>query len=163
MTHGQRSQPPARPCRPCPSSTSPGVCNIGPAEIARRRRTGHIGLIAAMALFAVLVAIGAPPLARLLVAIPAILSASGYLQAYFKFCAGFGAAGVFNFDEVGTTDKVADAASRGARPGARRPGSAGQLRDRRTRRDRRLPAADLATCSAAEPSTGGRSASAPAR
>lgn len=90
----------------------PGVCNIGPAEIARRRRSGHIGLIASVVLFAVLVAIGAPPLARLLVAIPAAISASGYLQAYLKFCAGFGAAGVYNFDAVGATDKVVDAASR---------------------------------------------------
>src|SRR6187402_3761141 len=64
---------------PAPLSVDyqPGVCNIGPAEIARRRRAGHIGLIAAVALFAVLVAVGAPPIARLLVAIPAIISASG--------------------------------------------------------------------------------------
>jgi hypothetical protein len=65
-----------------------------------------------VALFAILVAVGAPAIARLLVAIPAILSASGYLQAYFKFCAGFGAAGVYNFDDVGTTDRIADEASR---------------------------------------------------
>jgi len=99
---------------PAPLSVDyqPGVCNIGPAEIARRRRAGHIGLIAAVALFAVLVAVGAPPIARLLVAIPAIISASGYLQAHLKFCAGFGAAGVYNFDEVGAVDKVADAASK---------------------------------------------------
>lgn len=99
---------------PAPLSVDyqPGVCNIGPAEIARRRRAGHIGLIAAVALFAVLVAIGAPPIARLLVAIPAIISASGYLQAHLKFCAGFGAAGVYNFDEVGAVDKVVDASSK---------------------------------------------------
>jgi len=90
----------------------PGVCNIGPAEIARRRRSGHIGLIAAVVLFAVLVAIGAPPLFRLLLVIPVAVSASGYLQAYLKFCAGFGAAGIYNFGEVGTTDKVADAAAK---------------------------------------------------
>ena len=90
----------------------PGVCNIGPAEIARRRRAGHVGLIATVVLFAILVAIGAPPLARLLLIVPAAISASGYLQAYLKFCAGFGAKGVFNFDDVGTTDKVVDAASR---------------------------------------------------
>ena len=90
----------------------PGVCNIGPAEIARRRRSGHIGLIAAVVLFAVLVAVGAPPLFRLLLVIPVAVSASGYLQAYLKFCAGFGAAGVYNFGELGTTDKVADAAAK---------------------------------------------------
>jgi hypothetical protein len=90
----------------------PGVCNIGPAEIARRRRAGHTGLIATIALFAFLVAISAPPLARLILIIPAAVSASGYLQAYLKFCAGFGSRGIFNFDGVGTTQQVGDAASR---------------------------------------------------
>ena len=110
MTHA----PFAATGSPTPLSVDyqPGACNIGPAEIARRRRSGHIGLITTVALFAILVAIGAPPIARLLVAIPAIISASGYLQAYFKFCAGFGAAGVYNFGDVGEVDKVADAASK---------------------------------------------------
>ena len=38
----------------------PGVCNIGPAEIARRRRAGHVGSLATIGLFAVLVAVDAP-------------------------------------------------------------------------------------------------------
>ena len=100
---------------PAPLGTvdyQPGVCNIGPAEIARRRRAGHIGVVAAVGLFAVLVAVDAPPAARLLVAIPAIGAASGYLQAWFKFCAGFGSRGVFNFGDVGTTEKVEDRAAR---------------------------------------------------
>jgi hypothetical protein len=89
-----------------PTDYQPGLCNIGPAEIARRRRAGHTGLVAAIALFAALVVIGAPDWARFLVAIPAIGAASGYLQAHFKFCAGFGAAGVFNFGELGPTERV---------------------------------------------------------
>ena len=91
---------------------NPGVCNIGPAEIARRRRAGHTGLLATVALFAILVAIGAPPIARLLLVIPAAVSASGYLQAYLKFCAGFGAKGVYNFGDLGPTEKVAETAAR---------------------------------------------------
>jgi len=91
----------------------PGICNIGPAEIARRRRAGHIGFVATIALFVFLVLVSAPPLARLVLIIPAAVSASGYLQAYLKFCAGFGSRGIFNFDEVGTTEQVADAAARG--------------------------------------------------
>src|SRR5262249_50691965 len=90
----------------------PGVCNIGPAEIARRRRAGHVGLIATVVLFAILVIVDAPPLARLILILPAAVSASGYLQAYLKFCAGFGSRGILNFGEVGTTQQVADAASR---------------------------------------------------
>ena len=90
----------------------PGVCNIGPQEIARRRRAGHVGLVATALLFVALVAIDAPPLARALVALPAIMAASGYLQAWFKFCAGFGSQGVFNFGPLGHTQEVADDAAR---------------------------------------------------
>jgi hypothetical protein len=90
----------------------PGVCNIGPAEIARRRRTGHVGLVATIGLLVALVAFGAPPIARIVVALPAAVSASGYLQARLRFCAGFGSLGVYNFGEVGTTDVVEDADAR---------------------------------------------------
>ncbi len=103
----------------------PGVCNIGPEEIARRRRAGHIGLVATALLFVALVAIDAPPLARGLVALPAIMAASGYLQAWFKFCAGFGSRGIFNFGPVGDTQAVADDAARALdRAQARRIGLA---------------------------------------
>ncbi len=87
----------------------PGVCNIGPAEIARRRRAGHVGLGAAIVLLGGLVAVGAPPPSRLLVALPAAIAASGYLQARFRFCAGFGSRGIYNFGELGQTVQVEDA------------------------------------------------------
>jgi len=96
------------------SEYQPGVCNIGPAEIQRRRRAGHVGLAATIGLLAVLLVIDAPQLARLLVAIPAAGSASGYLQAALKFCAGYGQLGVFNFGEAGAQTAVADEASRAA-------------------------------------------------
>jgi hypothetical protein len=90
----------------------PGICNIGPAEIARRRRAGHVGLLATVGLFAVLIAVDAPPLARLLVAVPAAAAASGYIQAWSRFCAAFGSRGVFNFGRVGDVEQVADADAR---------------------------------------------------
>ena len=90
----------------------PGVCNIGPAEIARRRRAGHVGLLVTVAAFAVLVAIDAPPLARLILVLPAAAAASGYLQAWLKFCAGFGSRGIFNFGPVGDTQQVVDEEAR---------------------------------------------------
>ena len=43
-----------------------------------------------------------------------MIAASGYLQAWLRFCAGFGSVGVFNFGDVGTTDAVVDAAARKA-------------------------------------------------
>ena len=108
------------------SDYQPGVCNIGPAEIARRRRSGHVRLVATVGLFAVLVAIDAPPPARLLVGLPAVIAASGYLQARFRFCAGFGSRGEYNFGEVGPTEHVADEdARRRDRARARQIGLAG--------------------------------------
>jgi hypothetical protein len=90
----------------------PGVCNIGPAEIARRRRAGHMGLGASGVLLLGLVAFDAPAWARLLVALPAAGAASGYLQARLRFCAGFGSRGVFNFGPLGPTQLVEDAEAR---------------------------------------------------
>jgi len=86
----------------------PGVCNIGPAEIARRRRAGHIGVAVTLAVYAVLVVAHVPPLARLIVGLPAAGAASGYLQAGLRFCAGFASQGVFNFGQLGQTEQVVD-------------------------------------------------------
>lgn len=90
----------------------PGTCNIGPAEIARRRKAGHVGLAVTLVVLAALVAIGAPPLARFIVGLPAAAAASGYLQALLRFCAGFGSRGVFNFGPLGETRRVQDAEAR---------------------------------------------------
>lgn len=93
------------------SDYRPGVCNIGPAEIARRRRAGHVGLIVTVIVLIALVAIGAPRLARLVIVLPAAGAASGYLQAWLRFCAGFASRGVFNFGALGRTDEVIDPAA----------------------------------------------------
>jgi hypothetical protein len=86
----------------------PGICNIGPAEIKRRRQSGYIGLIVTIILWAVLAAIHSPAGVRLLVFFPVMMSASGFIQSYKHFCAGFGMKGLFNFGtEVGQTDTVA--------------------------------------------------------
>lgn len=92
----------------------PGVCNIGPVEIRRRRMAGHVGLVGALLLLAALVAIGAPPITRLLIAVPAAVSASGYIQARMRFCAAYGSAGLFNFGGTGDALRVADAEARAA-------------------------------------------------
>ena len=96
------------------SAYQPGTCNIGPAEVARRQRAGHVGLAATVVLFAGLVAVKAPPVARFVVALPAAAAASGYLQARFRFCVGFASRGVYNFGAVGPTFGVEDEAARAA-------------------------------------------------
>ena len=95
-----------------PDSYQPGACNIGPAEIARRRRAGHLGLVVTLATFAVLILIHAPPLTRFVVALPAAGAAVGYLQAFLRFCIAFGSEGVFNFGPLGTTEHIADRSAR---------------------------------------------------
>jgi hypothetical protein len=88
----------------------PGVCNIGQAEIRRRRQSGWIGAgttILAWALFAVF---RVPSPWRLSLFFPAMIGASGFLQAALHFCAAFGTRGVFNFGPVvGATQTVEQA------------------------------------------------------
>jgi len=95
-----------------PDAYQPGVCNIGPAEITRRRRSGHASLIVSIVVLVTLVAVGAPHWTRLVLVLTAGGSAAGYLQAWFHFCAGFGSQGVYNFGPTGTVAKVADADAR---------------------------------------------------
>jgi len=87
----------------------PGVCNIGPEEIKKRKQAGWMGFIATVALWAVFVWFGVAPAWRLLLFLPAMMSATGFLQAYMHFCAYFGFASLFNFDDVGKTDSVSQA------------------------------------------------------
>jgi hypothetical protein len=85
----------------------PGACNIGPAEIARRVRIGHIGLAITVLLGVILVALGAAAPWRLLLAPPATMAAAGYLQARLRFCFDYGFRGVYNFGSLGHTERVA--------------------------------------------------------
>lgn len=95
-----------------PPAYEAGACNIGPAEIARRRRAGHVGVALTVGVIAVLVAIDAPPPARLVAILPAAVAASGYLQARLRFCAAYGQRGVFNLDEGTSTTAVMSDADR---------------------------------------------------
>jgi len=93
-----------------PTQYIPGVCNIGEAEIARRKRIGWIGLIFTGALWAILFATAAPAWLRFVLFFPAAMSATGFIQGFSHFCAGFGMKGVFNFGtELYKTDTVAQA------------------------------------------------------
>jgi hypothetical protein len=84
----------------------PGTCNIGPAEIAVRRRVGHVGLAVTATLATALVRSNLNPAWRLTLALPAALAASGYLQARQQFCANYGFRGLYNFDARGHEQPV---------------------------------------------------------
>jgi hypothetical protein len=87
----------------------PGVCNIGPAEIRRRRQSGWVGLGIAAVYLIIAFAFGWAAPWRLLVAVPVFLAAQGFLQAAFHFCVGFASRGLYNFGALGTEESVQDA------------------------------------------------------
>lgn len=88
----------------------PGVCNIGPREVAKRRAYGLVGIASAAILAVALLAVDAPPLARGLVVFPLWGGIIGLEQARRKFCAGFAYAGIRSAHGSDTTESVADAA-----------------------------------------------------
>ena len=89
----------------------PGACNIGPAEIARRRRSGYVGVGAAVALAVGLVIVDAAPVLRLAVGAPLFVGLLGFAQAHLRFCVAFATMGVRNLGALGGESKVADAAA----------------------------------------------------
>ena len=84
----------------------PGVCNINKAEIAKRRMVGHVGLaIFVIALLALLVG-DVNRWYRIILFLPSLMSASGYLQARNQFCTGYARAGKQNAAPGSTTASV---------------------------------------------------------
>lgn len=97
-----------------PSSYQAGACNIGPAEIARRRRAGLAGVATAVVIAVALIAIGAPWWMRLAMFPPLAGGLVSLEQARRRFCVGFAMAGIRNFGPLGSAEKVAVAAERAA-------------------------------------------------
>jgi len=88
----------------------PGVCNLSDAEARRRNVAGWSGLIVTVVLEAYFIYANVAPAVRLVVFIPAAISAMGFLQGLMHFCVNFGMRGVFNMSsDVGKTDTVAQA------------------------------------------------------
>jgi hypothetical protein len=98
-----------------PTGYEPGVCNIGPAEIERRRRGAIAGTVGTLAGFATLAAVGVPgPLRGAVVAPLAAGTIVGWLQVRLRFCVGFGSQGVTNFGPLGPVTAIADPTLRAA-------------------------------------------------
>ena len=92
----------------------PGVCNIGPAEIARRRRSANTATAITLVVAAWLLLARWPDVTRLALLPFATASAVTWLQVTRRFCVAFGAAGILNFGSLGTTISVEDAEARAA-------------------------------------------------
>lgn len=91
----------------------PGVCNIGPAEIRARNRSGWASLVLLAILWGVFAWRHVPMSYYWFLFLPAAGAATGFLQAAMHFCVGFGIKGVFNFGpQVGKMDTVEQAGFR---------------------------------------------------
>lgn len=97
-----------------PATYRPGACNIGPAEIARRWRAGATGVAIAVLLGIGLVVVEAPWWTRAAVFAPLAGGLISLEQARRRFCVGFAMAGIRNFGDLGSPDRVAEAADRAA-------------------------------------------------
>jgi hypothetical protein len=76
-------------------------CNIGPDEIARRRRSAIVGAVATALVAAAMIAFHVPAPARFLLWPIAAGSAVAALQVVHRFCVAFGALGLENFGRLG--------------------------------------------------------------
>ena len=81
-------------------------CNIGPDEIARRRRSAVVASVATVAVAVALVALHVPGPARLLIWPLAAAAAVTWLQVAHRFCVAFGALGLQNFGRLGEETHV---------------------------------------------------------
>ena len=83
-----------------------GACNIGPAEIKRRKQGAYLGGALYLIVSISLIASDASSTTRLWVFLPAALFAVGYIQSKRKFCVAYGFLGIFNFEKLGKTTKI---------------------------------------------------------
>ena len=93
----------------------PGVCNIGPAERRQRRMLGWVGLVVTVLAVVAFFAFNVPAPWRVLVALPAALSANGFLQSAMHFCVGFAMRGLYNMGTaLGSEESIVEADMRRA-------------------------------------------------
>lgn len=83
-----------------------GVCNIGGAEVTRRKQVSYFGGAIYLVLLILSLVSTSSSALRLPVFISALIFAIGYIQSRKKFCLAFGLMGTFNFSELGKLSKV---------------------------------------------------------
>ncbi len=97
---GLSAPTPIRHVAPAPADGYvPGACNIGPWEIRRRRVSAIVAFVVAAALFAALLAVGAPAWIRLALIAPLWGGMISWLQARRHFCVAFAMGGLANFGD----------------------------------------------------------------
>jgi hypothetical protein len=88
-----------------------GVCNIGGAEVARRRQVAYLGAVLFLAAAAFSIINNYSAVASLIVIIPALIFSIGLVQSRKRFCLAYGLMGTFNFAKLGSITKVEDKAA----------------------------------------------------
>lgn len=91
-----------------------GSCNIGKGEIRRRQLVAVAGAIFSLITLAGLIQRDATPTGRLILFLPLLVFATGFVQSRKRFCLAYGLAGTFNFGGLGQISKVADPISQKA-------------------------------------------------
>lgn len=87
----------------------PGVCNIGPREVRRRRAFAVAGFLTAATLFVLMLVSGASPAIRFLILLPPTWAGTfSWLQARRRFCAAFAMAGIANFGDGDDSRQAVD-------------------------------------------------------
>jgi len=84
-----------------------GTCNIGPAEIRKRRTVALIGLALALVGIASYRHLHTSHLARVGIFLPMLVFSVGFVQSRKKFCLAFGFMGTFNFGKSRDIARVA--------------------------------------------------------
>lgn len=86
----------------------PGMCNINPAEIKRRRQSGYFGLAVAATGLGIFLYLQASWPYFLVLFIPLFVGALGLLQARSKFCVAFASAGKQHADNESDIASITD-------------------------------------------------------
>lgn len=81
-------------------------CNIGPAEIERRRRSGVVITALAGVVAIALLSLHLPVPARLALFPFATAAAVTWLQVVHRFCVAFAALGIQNFNNLGEQERI---------------------------------------------------------
>ena len=89
----------------------PGVCNIGSAEVAKRRSLGVVGVVVTLLAWGTMLVLDVPAMVLAITFVMAFLAATGFLQARRHFCPGYGMHAMTNFsDTIGAHENVIDPA-----------------------------------------------------
>ena len=97
----------------------PGVCNIGPDEIQKRKRIGYIGLALTILFIAAVSLFDLPEVFKWFIFGPVVYAVSGFVQARRKFCFLFGISGISKTDLKYVRTKLPEAKSADVRKAIR--------------------------------------------